>query len=51
MNARQKLRQIRERLGERQYFRLARRALAEGGILTREGLNWDILADRMAKVV
>ena len=51
MSARQKLHQIRERLGERKYYRLARRALAEGGILTNEGLNWDILAARMAKAV
>lgn len=49
MSARQRLQQIREQLGERKYFRLARRALAEGGILTKEGLNWDVLAERMAK--
>jgi len=51
MTARKRLNQIRERLGERKYYRLARRALAEGGILTREGLNWQVLADRMAKAV
>lgn len=51
MTARKRLNQIRDQLGERKYYRLARRALAEGGILTREGLNWQVLADRMAKVV
>jgi len=51
MTARKRLTQIRQQLGERKYYRLARRALAEGGILTREGLNWQVLADRMAKAV
>ncbi len=51
MTARKRLNQIRDQLGERKYDRLARRAVAEGGIRAREGLNWQVLADRMAKAV